>query len=192
MNRRDSRDACVLLATLWATVAVQAQEVHKCTINGQVTYQAKPCPAGDIVLPTVPTPSDQELREARGDLSRQRWQAATGRLYQPVHAAPPPPPPPPPPPSNTSTTTIIVLPSNNSGAVIVRRTTHSSTTNAPPPPPANNCEKLNRDIGEATERRDQLKAPSELTTRADALARTEGDVARIRDLAQASNCKLTH
>ena len=49
MNRRDSRDACVLLATLWAAVAVQAQEVHKCTVNGQVTYQAKPCPGGPFL-----------------------------------------------------------------------------------------------------------------------------------------------
>ena len=55
MNRRDSRDACVLLAALWAAVATQAQEVHKCTVNGQVSYQAKPCAPGDVVLSTAPT-----------------------------------------------------------------------------------------------------------------------------------------
>ena len=198
MNRRDSRDACVLLATLWAAVAAQGQEVHKCTTGGQVTYQAKPCATGDVVLPAAPTPSDQGLREASGNLQRQHLQAATGHIFQPVHAAPPPPPPaPPPPPGPTSTTTTIVLPSGDGqDTVIIRRTKHARTSNPnaelpPPAPPANNCERLNRDNAEAQDRRDQLQAPSELASREASLQKARADVARIRDLALASNCRLT-
>ena len=192
MNRRDPRGACVLLATLWAAVGAQAQEVHKCTVNGQVTYQAKPCPSTDVMLPTAPTPSEQELRDASTDLNRQRMQAASGRLYQPPRPSPPPPPPPP--SSDTSTTTVIVLPSNAGGAMIIRQTRRSASngSGSTPPPPANNCEKLNRDIVEAVERRDQLLAPSELAARTQTLAKAQADVARIRDLAQASNCRLAH
>ncbi|HEY8975719.1 MAG TPA: DUF4124 domain-containing protein, partial [Burkholderiaceae bacterium] len=53
------------LAALFATVAVHAQEVHKCTVNGTVTYQARPCATGDVVLPPAPMPSDQDTRQAQ-------------------------------------------------------------------------------------------------------------------------------
>lgn len=182
MNVRDTRTCGVVLAALFAAVAAQAQEVHKCTVNGAVTYQSKPCPSGDVVLPTTPVPSDQELRQARADQSRQRYQAATGRLMDRTVVAPPPPPAQP----STTETTIYVLPSRGR-AYVVRQTTR---TPAPPPPPLSNCEKLNRDNTEAVDKRDQLKAPSELASHAELLQKAENEVTRYRQLAQASNCNL--
>ena len=72
MTRTERRVAA--LAALFATAAVHAQEVHKCTVNGAVTYQAKPCATGDVVLPVAPTPSEQETRQAQEDLQRQQRQ----------------------------------------------------------------------------------------------------------------------
>jgi hypothetical protein len=174
----------VALAALFAAVAAQAQEVHKCTINGAVTYQAKPCPSGDVVLPTAPTPSEQELRQAQVDQNRQHYQAATGRYLRPVIV-----PPPPPPPSNTSTTTtIFVLPgSDGQRSMVIRQTTRGTPA---PSKPLTNCEKLNRDNLEAVDRRDQLKTPSEVASHAEMLAKAEGEVSRISQLAMASNCQL--
>jgi hypothetical protein len=181
MNRRDRRRVSVLLATLWTAVAAQAQEVHKCTINGQVTYQAKPCPAGDAVLSTAPTPSDRELREAKSDLYRQRLQAATGHIYEPVHPTPPP-------PSVQTTTTYTVQQTTRDTYVITRR---SHAVGTPPAPAApTNCEKLNHDSASAKLRRDQLRSPSDLRNRQEQLQRAEDDLARVQQLAQASNCKL--
>jgi len=176
----------VALAALFAAVAAQAQEVHKCTVNGAVTYQSTPCPAGDVVLPTVATPSDQEMRQARVDQNRQRYQAATGQYLRPIVV-----PPPPPPPSNTTTTTtIVVLPGSTGGrSMIIRQTTHGTP---PPAKPLTNCEKLNRDNIDAVDRRDQLKAPSELASHAELLAKAEAEVTRISQLAMASNCPLRH
>ena len=176
----------VALAALFAAVTAQAQEVHKCTVHGAVTYQSTPCPAGDVVLPSVATPSDQEMRQARVDQNRQRYQAATGQYLRPIVV-----PPPPPPPSNTTTTTtIVVLPGSTGGrSMIIRQTTHGTP---PPAKPLTNCEKLNRDNIDAVDRRDQLKAPSELASHAELLAKAEAEVTRISQLAMASNCPLRH
>ncbi|MEO5686712.1 MAG: DUF4124 domain-containing protein [Burkholderiaceae bacterium] len=176
----------IALAALFAAVAAQAQEVHKCSVNGTVTYQSTPCPAGDVVLPTAATPSDQELRQARADQNRQRYQAATGQYQRPLVVAPPPPPP-----SNGGTTTTIFLLPGAAGQrdMIIRQTTHGTPAPAKAP---NNCEKLNRDNAEAVDRRDQLKAPSELASHAQMLAKAEGEVTRIAQLATASNCQLKH
>jgi len=176
----------VALAALFAAVAAQAQEVHKCTVNGAVTYQAGPCATGDRVLPTAATPSDQEIRQARVDQNRQRDQAATGQYLRPVIV-----PPPAPPPSNgTTTTTIVVLPGSTGGrGMIIRQTTHGTPA---PAKPLTNCEKLNRDNTDAVDRRDQLKAPSELASHAELLAKAETEVTRISQLAMASNCPLKH
>jgi hypothetical protein len=173
----------VALAALFAAVAAQAQEVHKCTINGAVTYQAKPCPSGDVVLPTAPTPSDQELRQAQVDQNRQRYQASSGRYLRPTIV------PPSPPPSNTSTTTtIFVLPgSDGQRSMVIRQTTRGTP---PPAKPLTNCEKLNHDNLEAVDRRDQLRTPSDLASHGEMLARAEGEVTRITQLAMASNCQL--
>ena len=187
MNGRETRAIGMMLATLFGAAAAQAQDVHKCTINGAVTYQAKPCPSGDVVLQAPPTPSDQETRQARSDLSRQRFQAATGWIMRPAYV-PPPPPPPPPPPATTTTTTIVVLPTATSRGVIIRQT--RSGPPAPPPKPLNNCEKLNRDNDEAVDRREQLRAPSELASHEELLQKAEADVSRISQLATASNCRL--
>lgn len=201
MNRqRLAAAGCILGATL-AGAAVQAQEVHKCTLNGQVTYQAKPCGASDVVVPIPSGPSDRELSEAKRDLGRQRYQAATGRLIAPpprAYVAPPPPPAPPTPSGfivqqqpqiTTTTTTLIVLPSRSTAII---RTTKTTRTNAAPPlpPPANNCEKLNRENGAAVDRRDELKAPGELQSRQEMLANVQAQIDRLRDMAQASNRRL--
>ena len=184
MTGRESRAIGVALAALFGAAAAQAQDVHKCTINGAVTYQAKPCPSGDVVLQAPPTPSDQEVREARSDQSRQRFQAQTGWIMRPTHVPPPPPPPPP----STTTTTIIVLPTATQRGVIIRQT-HSGPP-PPPPKPLNNCEKLNQDNEDAQSRREQLRAPSELASHAELLQKAESDVTRIARLATASNCNL--
>jgi hypothetical protein len=192
MTRTERRVAA--LAALFATVAVHAQEVHKCTVNGAVTYQARPCATGDVVLPAAPTPSEQETRQAQEDLRRQRRQASSGWIYRQNVVPPPPPPPSPPPPSTT--TTIIVLPGDSADAIIIRRKhtrRASSTTTSdwtPPPPPKDNCEKLNRDNVEAVDRVQQLRAPSELASHDALLRKAQDDVARIEQLATASNCRL--
>jgi hypothetical protein len=85
-----------------------------------------------------------------------------------------------------------VLPSDSADVIIIRRKHAARTTTAPTPPARalNNCEKLNRDNAEATDRRDQLRGPSELTTRDELLRKAETDIARAQQLAAASNCKL--
>jgi len=195
MNRRESRGALALLAALMAGAAAQAQEVHKCTGNGQVTYQAKPCPAGDTLLPSAAAPSEQEVRDARNDLARQRYHAATGRVLAPsirLVAAAPVPPPPSPTVTTTTTTVITALPANVTvqRTLIVRQT--STTTRTPAPPPLTNCDQLNRDNTDALARREELKAPSEVATREEMLRKAEESLLRVQQLAQASNCRLTH
>ncbi len=188
MNARERRASGLVLAGLFAAAAAHAQEVHKCTVNGSVTYQAKPCPSGDVVLPTAPTPTDQDIRQAQADRSRQHWQAATGIILH-RQIVPPPPPPPPPVQSTTTQTTVIVIPSSNGrNGYVIRETTR--TPPAPPPPPLNNCEKLSRDNVAAVDKRDQLKAPSDLASHAQMLQSAEDEVTRIQQLATASNCKL--
>ena len=185
-NGREPRAAGLALAALFAATAAQGQEVHKCNVNGAVTYQSTPCPAADVVLPTAPTPSEQELRQARADQSRQRWQAATGVILRPTYV---PPPPPPPSGDSTTTTTIVVLPSAGHNGMVIRQTAHG----APPSSrPLTNCEKLNRDSTDAVDRRDQLRAPSELASHAEMLRKAESEVLRLQQLAMASNCKLAH
>ncbi len=197
MHSLGSRAARIALAALWSAVGAQAQDVHKCTINGQVVYQAQPCASGDVVLPTAPMPSDQERRQASTDLSRQRLQAATGRIVRPVYVPQPPPPPPPPPPivipATTTSTTVIMTPS--AGTVIVHQTTRTAAQPVYPvyqnQKPLNNCEKLNRDNNEAQDRREQLRAPGELASRQEMLQKAEADVLHIQQMSAASNCRLT-
>lgn len=184
MNARELRASGMLLAGLFAAVAAQAQEVHKCTVNGAVTYQAKPCPTGDVVLPTAPTPSEQDQRQARADLNRQRYQAATGRILDRQLV----PPPPPPMPQSTTQTTVYVIPGANGRSYVLRETKRVPTQ--APAKPLTNCDKLNNDYSAAVDKRDQLKAPSELASHAEMLQNAENDVGRIRQLAQASNCNL--
>jgi hypothetical protein len=194
MHRFDSRKTRVAVAALFAAAGVQAQDVHKCTINGQVHYQALPCPSGDVVLPSAPMPSEQEQRQAKTDLSRQRNQAASGRIYRPVYVPPPPAPPPAPPQVMAgSTTTTITIPEPGHGPVVVRQTTSAPSPQPLGPPnqkPLSNCEKLNRDNVELQDRRDQLRAPGELATRRDLLQKAEADLAHVQEMARASTCKL--
>lgn len=194
MHSLGSRAARIALAALTSAGAAQAQDVHKCTIDGQVRYQAQPCPSGDVVLQAAPTPSDQEQRQAGVDLSRQRWQAATGRLLRPAYVPPPPPPSPPPVvvPATTTSTTVIVSSSGSRGTLIVHQTTRTAGQSLYPAyqKPLNNCEKLNRDNSELLDRRDQLRAPGELASRQQMLDKAEADLAHVREMATASNCRL--
>ena len=184
MNGRETRAIGVVLAALFGAVAAQAQDVHKCTINGAVSYQSTPCPSGDVVLQAPPTPSDQEQRQARSDHYRQQFQAATGRIFRPV----PVPPPPPPMVAGTTTTTIIVF--QGPKHAIIRQTRTAAPT--PAPKPLNNCEKLNQDNDEAQDRHTQLRAPSELASHDELLKKSEADIARIAQLASASHCNIKH
>jgi len=184
--------AWIACAMLWTAPCAQAQEVHKCTVNGQVLYQAQACAAGDVVLPAVPTPSDQERRQAGVDLSRQRVQAATGRIIRPVYVAPPPLPRPPP-AIVQSSTTVIVLPEAGHGTVVIHQTSRALAQIAYPgsQKPLTNCEKLNRDYGELQDRRTQLRAPGDLPARDELLRKAEADLEHVRAMAQASTCALT-
>lgn len=186
MNRFDARTACALLGSLWTMVGAQAQDVHKCMTSGQATYQAGACPTSDVLLQAAATPSDEETRQARSELSRQRLQAATGTLRRPVYVSPPPPPRQAAP---VTTTTVVVMPAGGRGAVIIRQTTTGSLSPAFSRP-LTNCEKLNRDNIEASDRRDQLRSPGELASRQEMLQKAEADVVHIQQMSAASNCKL--
>ena len=189
MKRGDPRAAGTVLALVFAAASGQAQEVHKCIVNGTVNYQATPCPSGDVVLQAPPTPSDQETRQARGDLYRQRFEAATGLIVRPSTVPPRPSPPPPPRPAAvtvTTTTTTIVAPGEP--GLILRQTTSRSTPVLPPP--KTNCEKLDRDYSEAADRREQIRVATDLPSHAQALQKADDDAARIRQLATAANCHL--
>jgi hypothetical protein len=180
-NASGSRLAGVALAALCCAAAASAQEVHKCTINGAVSYQPTPCPQGDVVLQPPPRPSDQEILQARVDQSRQHFQAATGRIARPIRVAPPPPPPPP-----IVTTTIVVLPSNTYSTVIIRQ------RRAAPARPLTNCEQLNRDNEQALANREQARAATDLPSQAALVKNADTNVARIVQLATAGNCHLKH
>jgi len=181
MNARETRASGVMLAALFAAVAAQAQEVHKCTVNGAVTYQSKPCPAVDVVLPSTPMPSEQDQRQAKADLRRQRYQAETGQILDRQIV-----PPPPPAQQTTTTTDVYVIPTKHGRAYVLRET----RTSGPPPKPLSNCDKLNQEYAAAEDKRVQLRAPSELASHDEMLQNAENDVARIRQLAQASHCNL--
>jgi hypothetical protein len=99
MKRAHRRLAGVGMAALCAVSGAAAQAVHKCTVNGQTTYQATSCAGDDTVVRTAPAPSEQEVRAARVQAFTQRVEAATGRLY-PRSPAPVRPPTGPKPKSN--------------------------------------------------------------------------------------------
>ncbi len=187
MNHRMLAAACCIVGTALGAPAAWAQDVHKCTVGGQVQYQARPCAGSDVVVQTPATPSAQEMRDANDDLRRQRWEAATGRLLPrpPQRVAPPSFQQQPQTASTTTTTTTIIVNSATSHSVI-----HSTTRTVQPgtssqslalPPPRNNCEKLNRDNDEALSRRDELSAPSELASRQQRLADVQAQLTRIRE-----------
>jgi hypothetical protein len=65
-----------LLALLLATTCCHAQTVHKCTVDGKVTYTEQPCQAGSasvIAVPQAPAPDP----EAAADLKRMQKEART-------------------------------------------------------------------------------------------------------------------
>ena len=187
MDGMGLRLAGAALATLFAAGAALAREVHKCTINGAVSYQPTPCPQGDVVLQAPPTPSDQEIRQARSDQSRQRFEASSGRVMRPYRMPSPPPAPPPPPPP-MMTTTIIFFPNDLYPALIIRQQQRAAA--ARPARPLTHCEQLNVDNDNALERRDLLRLPDERAAHPDLLKGAEDDVARIAQLAKAGYCRL--
>lgn len=65
-----------LLAALLASGTTHAQTVHKCTVDGKVTYTEQPCQSGTasvIAVPDAPPPNP----EAAADLKRMRKEAST-------------------------------------------------------------------------------------------------------------------
>lgn len=182
-----SRVACVALAVLACAGVARAQEVHKCTVNGAVTYQPTPCPQGDVVLEAPPMPSDQEIRQARANQSRQSYQAGYGRLVRPYRV---PPPPPPPPTIVTTTTTVVYFPDDLYPALIIRQQQRAAAARLAKP--LSNCEQLNVDYDNAIERRDLLRLPDERAAHPDLLKGAEDDVARVAQLAKAGYCRLNN
>ena len=60
-----------------STLAVQAQSVYKCTVDGKVGYSDMPCPANAASATTLAVPSAPAANPAAaGDLARQRKEAA--------------------------------------------------------------------------------------------------------------------
>jgi hypothetical protein len=187
MNTSGTRMAGVALVALFAAASAQAQEVHKCTVNGAVTYQPTPCPQDDVMLEAPATPSDQEIRQARADQSRQHYQAASGWIMRPTRVAPPRPAPPPPPPVVTTTTTIIFFAGDLYPALIIRQQRAAAARSSRT---LTNCEQLNVDNENALERRDLLRLPDERAAHPDLLKDAEADVARVTQLAKAGYCRL--
>jgi hypothetical protein len=73
-----------LAALVVAAPGAFAQEVHKCTQGGHVTYQATPCPGEDKVL-AIPAGPDAADVEA----ARQRAAAQKARTVPPAAATGP-------------------------------------------------------------------------------------------------------
>lgn len=66
----------LLLALQLAPVCCHAQTVHKCTVDGKVTYTEQPCQAGSasvIAVPQAPAPDP----DAAADLQRMKKEART-------------------------------------------------------------------------------------------------------------------
>lgn len=66
----------LMVVVLWAaTAAALAQNLHKCTLDGKVSYSDTPCPAGaqaaTLEAPAAPKPDTTTAR----DLKRQQKQA---------------------------------------------------------------------------------------------------------------------
>jgi hypothetical protein len=59
-----------------AAAGALAQEVHKCTQDGHVTYQAKPCAGTDKVLPISGGPDEEQVEAARQRAESQKARAA--------------------------------------------------------------------------------------------------------------------
>lgn len=66
--------AAPLLAPLFLATSATAQTVHKCTVEGKVTYTGQPCQAGSasvIAVPPAPSPDPDAAR----DLQRMKKEA---------------------------------------------------------------------------------------------------------------------
>jgi hypothetical protein len=73
------KTSSLMLAVLFAGLIVPAaaQTVHKCTVDGKITYSESPCPAGaasatELAVPAAPAPDPS----AAAELARQKQQAA--------------------------------------------------------------------------------------------------------------------
>ena len=64
-----------LIAFVLAPAGALSQEVHKCTQGGEVTYQAKPCPGDDKVLPIPVGPDAGDVEAARQRAAAQKARA---------------------------------------------------------------------------------------------------------------------
>ena len=64
-----------LASFVGAATGAFAQEVHKCTQGGHVTYQATPCPGDDKVLPIHAGPDAEDVEAARQRAASQKSRA---------------------------------------------------------------------------------------------------------------------
>ena len=146
---------------------VQAQTVHKCTINGASVYQAAACPptndSKSLVIPAAP--SQQELLDATANGRLQNFQPGAGvapsstpRRYD----------------RSARSTEPQLKPSQQDDEIV----------------PEDNCEQLNKTYHEAQYRRDELSAPGTSANRVAALQRAWEDLNRTQQQAVLTHCKL--
>jgi hypothetical protein len=159
--------ACAALMALAPFSQVQAQTVHKCTINGASVYQAAACPATNdsksLVIPAAP--SQQELLDATANGRLQNFQPGAGVAPQSTprrydrHA---------------KSTEPQLQPSEQDDEIV----------------PEDNCEQLNKAYHDAQYRREELSAPGTGATRAAGLQRAWDDLQRAQQQAVLTHCKL--
>ena len=173
--------AIAAVACLAAAGAVQAQSVHKCTVNGQVTYQAAPCAAGEAPVTLPPGPSTQEQQDARADASRQRYEADSGVLVRKRASAKR---------AQRADGGRSYEPPVADHMIVDDR----SAWGQPAPAPvvgADACSQINARYREAMDRRDAMKAPGELADRQAKLQKATDDADRAVAEGVAAHCKLT-
>ncbi len=146
---------------------VQAQAVHKCTIDGASVYQAAACPPANdsksLVIPAAP--SQQELLDATANGRLQNFQPGSGFApqYTPRRYE-----------RSAKSADPQLKPSLQDAEVV----------------PEDNCEQLNKTYHDAQYRREELSAPGAGATRAAALQRAWDDMNRAQERALLTHCKL--
>jgi hypothetical protein len=178
------RSAWAGLVVASAASGAAGQNVHKCVVNGQATYQATPCAGDDNVVPMTSGPSEQEVRAARAQALNQRFEAATGRLHTFV-------PPPPSPPQATPPATVTITSVRT--RVGSREVTTTTVTRTPAPGSAqSNCTSLDEAMADARAKLEAAQGHADLAARPEIARKAQADIDRVRQQAAASDCKLAH
>jgi hypothetical protein len=81
--------ALVPLLLAVAPAAASAEDVHKCVVDGQVSYQATPCFGVDKVLHLQGGPEDDQVAAARERAAKEKARAREGAASAGVVASTP-------------------------------------------------------------------------------------------------------